>query len=233
MKRSKSILNAYEKIDRTKLYPIAEAIKLMHSCSTVKFDPTAEVHFTLGIDPRHADQQIRSTVQLPHGTGKKVRVVVFCSDDLVKKAKTAGAIEAGAENLIAKITKGWTEFDVAVSTPDMMKELAKIARVLGPKGLMPNPKAGTVTPDIEKAVKELAAGRIELRNEKQGLVHTVFGKLSFGDKKLQENLEALIRAIKEVKPNSVKTGNYIKLVTINSTMGAGIKLELSSDNTIS
>ncbi|MCF7830463.1 50S ribosomal protein L1 [Candidatus Gracilibacteria bacterium] len=226
MKRSKSIQNAYDKIDRLKQYPLSEAIKLMQELSTVKFDPTAEVHFSLGIDPRHADQQVRSTISLPHGIGKSVRVVAFCSDDKVKAAKSAGAVDAGGGTLIDKIlTKGWTDFDVAVATPEMMKELAKAARVLGPKGLMPNPKAGTVTMDIEKTVKELVAGRLEFRNDKTGIVHTVFGKLSFGDKKLLENLEAMIKAVKEAKPTGSK-GNYINNVTINSTMGAGIKIEL-------
>lgn len=223
MKKSKSLRAAYEKIDREKSYPLPEAIKFMETCSTVKFDPTAEVHFTLGIDPRHADQQVRSTVSLPHGTGKSVRVVVFCSDDLVKKARAAGAIEAGSEELIEKVLKGWTDFDVAVTTPDMMKELAKAARVLGPKGLMPNPKAGTVTTDIEKAVQELSAGRIEFRNDKAGIIHTVFGKLSFGAKKLEENLKYLIQAVQDAKPSGVKNV-YIKTITINSTMGAGIKV---------
>jgi len=223
MKQSKSLCASYKKIDREKAYSVVEALKLMQECSTVKFDPTAEIHFTLGIDPRHADQQVRATVTLPHGTGKSVRVVVFCSDDLVKKAKASGAIEAGSTELIEKVLKGWTDFDVAVTTPDMMKELAKAARVLGPKGLMPNPKAGTVTPDIEKAVKELSAGRIEFRNDKAGIVHSVFGKLSFGPKKLEENLRAIIRALQEAKPSGVK-GVYIKTITINSTMGVGIKV---------
>ncbi len=224
MKKSKALKGAYEKVDREKRYSVAEAVDLMLKCSTVKFDPTAEVHFTLGIDPKHADQQVRSTTSLPHGTGKSVKIAVFCSDDQVKAAKSAGAIEAGEADLIDKISKGWTDFDVAVATPDMMRSLAKVAKVLGPKGLMPNPKAGTVTPDVEKTVKELAAGRLEFRNDKAGIVHTIFGKLSFGDKKLVENLEAMMKAIKEVKPTGAK-GEYIKNVTINSTMGAGIKVE--------
>ncbi len=223
MTTSKSIRNAYEKIDREKQYSLAEALKLMVSCSTVKFDPTAEVHFTLGIDPKHADQQVRSTISLPNGTGKNVRVAVFCEDDKIKTAKSAGAIEAGADDLIEKVSKGWTDFDVAVATPEMMKSLAKVARVLGPRGLMPNPKAGTVTPDVEKVVKELSAGRIEFRNDKNGIVHSIFGKLSFGEKKLEENLSALIKAVKDVKPTGLKY-DYLKNVTINSTMGAGIKI---------
>lgn len=225
MKQSKSLRAAYDQIDREARYSVTEAVKLMKKYSTVKFDATAEIHFTLGIDPRHADQQVRATVSLPHGTGKSVKVVVFCSDDKEKAAKAAGAIEAGSASLIEKINKGWLDFDVAVAEPTMMKELAPIARTLGPKGLMPNPKAGTVTPDVEKAVKELVAGRLEFRNDKGGLIHTVFGKLSFDEKKLTENLEAMIKAVLDVKPAGVK-GNYIETITINSTMGAGIKVEL-------
>ncbi|MCF7812695.1 50S ribosomal protein L1 [Candidatus Gracilibacteria bacterium] len=226
MKKSKSLRAAYEKLEEGKLYSPSEAIKLMKKTSTVKFDPTAEVHFNLGINPKHADQQVRSTVSLPHGTGKKVRVAVFCGDDKVKAAKSAGAIEAGGDDLIQKVSGGWLDFDVAVATPPMMKELAKIARILGPKGLMPNPKAGTVTEDVEKTVSELAAGRLEFRNDKNGLVHTIFGKLSFDEKKLIENLEAMIKAIQDIRPTGVK-GVYIKSVTVTSTMGPGIKVSIS------
>ncbi|MCF7918218.1 50S ribosomal protein L1 [Candidatus Gracilibacteria bacterium] len=225
MKKSKSLRAAYEKIDAEKLYSVSEAVKLMKQCSTVKFDATAEIHFNLGIDPKHADQQVRSTVSLPHGTGKLVRIAVFCGDDKVKAAKAAGAVEAGGLDLIDKVAKGWTDFDVAVSTPDMMKEMAKIARVLGPKGLMPNPKAGTVTPDVDKTVKELIAGRLEFRNDKAGIIHTIFGKLSFDEKKLTENLAAMIKSVQDVKPSGVKA-NYIKSIVVNSTMGVGIKIEL-------
>ncbi len=225
MKRSKSLRTADKKIDRSTRYPVEKAIKLMKELSTVKFDPTAEVHFTLGINPKHADQQIRSNVTLPHGTGKDVKVVVFCSDDKIEEAKKAGAIEAGAEELIEKVTKGWTDFDVVVAAPDMMRHLAKAARVLGPKGLMPSPKAGTVSPDVAKVVEELKAGRLEIRNDKSGIIHTIFGKLSFGEKKLIENLKAMIKTIEEVKPAGQK-GEYIKNISINSTMGVGIKVEL-------
>lgn len=225
MKKSKALRAAYEKFDSEKMYSIHNAINLMADLNTVKFDPTVEVHFNLGINPKHADQQVRSTVSLPHGTGKKVNIVVFCEDDNVKAAKNAGAIEAGAEDLIEKVTKGWTDFDVAVATPSMMRNLAKIARVLGPKGLMPNPKAGTVTTDIEKTVMELSAGRIEFRNDKAGVIHTIFGKLSFEKFKLEENLNAMIAAVKEMKPSAGK-GNYINGVVINSTMGVGIKLDV-------
>ncbi len=225
-KQSKALKSAYTKIDKEKTYSLKEAIKLMNDTSSVKFDPTAELHVRLNIDPRHADQQVRTTISLPNGTGKSVRVAVFCEDDLIKGAKAAGAVEAGDEALIEKVSKGWTDFDVAVATPGMMRHLAKVARVLGPKGLMPNPKAGTVTPDVEKAVKELAAGRIEFRNDKNGIIHTIFGKLSFGEAKLEENLKALIDAVKAAKPAAVK-GTYIENATINATMGAGIKLDVS------
>ncbi len=222
---SKSLKAAYEKFDSLKPYSIDEAIKLMVDNKIVKFDATAEVHFRLGIEPKHADQQIRSTVSLPNGTGKSVKIVVICSDDKAADAKAAGASEVGGEELVAKMAQGWTDFDVLVASPDMMRHLAKAARVLGPKGLMPNPKTGTVTPDVTKAVKELAAGKMEFRNDKYGNLHIVFGKLSFGEKKLKENLEALMQTIKEVKPSGQK-GEYIKNITINSTMGPGIKIQL-------
>lgn len=228
MNKSKTLRAAYEGIGTETTYSAAEAVKLMVKHSQVKFDPTAEVHFTLGIDPRHADQQLRSTISLPHGTGKSVRVVAVCSDDKIKDAKAAGAIEAGGEELVEKMNKGWADFDAIVATPDMMKALAKAARVLGPKGLMPNPKTGTVTPDVEKIIKELAAGRLEFRNDKFGIVHTVFGKLSFGEAKLTENLEAMMKAINDAKPSGQK-GIYLKKITINSTMGAGIKIDTGSE----
>lgn len=225
-KPSKSLRSAYEKIDREKTYSPAEAVKLLIDTKTVKFDATAELHINLGINPKHADQQVRATTSLPHGTGKTVRVIVFCEDDQVKVAKAAGAIEAGDTSLIEKVAKGWLDFDIAVATPTMMKDLAKIARVLGPKGLMPSPKAGTVTPNVEKTVTELVAGRLEFRNDKNAIIHTVFGKTSFGEKKLTENLEAMLAAIKAAKPTGVK-GTYFNSATIHSTMGAGIKIEVT------
>lgn len=224
MKRSKAHKAATTNIDSEKNYTAAEAVKIMRDSTKVKFDATAEVHFSLGIDPRHADQQIRTTTTLPHGTGKSVTIVAFCDEDEVPKAKAAGATEAGGAELIDKVAKGWTDFDVAVATPAMMKSLAKAARVLGPKGLMPNPKSGTVTPDIDKAIKELAGGRLEFRNDKNGLIHTIFGKLSFSDDQLTENLEAMVKAVKDAKPAGQK-GNYINQITVCSTMSPGIKLE--------
>jgi large subunit ribosomal protein L1 len=224
---SKSLKKSYETFNREEKFSIEKAVEMMKKLSTVKFDATAEVHFTLGIDPRQAEQQIRSTVALPHGTGKKVRVVVFCGDDQVKIAKSTGAMEAGNEDLIEKVGKGWTDFDVAVATPEMMPKLGKIARTLGTRGLMPSPKAGTVTPEIEKTVKALILGRIEIRNDKNAIVHSIFGKLNFDESKLVENLKIIISAIKEAKSVTVK-GEYIKQITINSTMGAGIRISLES-----
>lgn len=228
MNKSKHLRAAYEVIGTETTYPPLEALKLMLKHSKVKFDATAEIHFTLGIDPRHADQQVRSTISLPNGTGKTVRVVAVCSDDKIKAAKAAGATEAGGEELVEKMSKGWTDFDSLVATPDMMRVLAKAARTLGPKGLMPNPKTGTVTPEIEKVIKELVGGRIEFRNDKHGIVHTIFGKLSFGEDKLITNLEAIIKALQDAKPSGQK-GIYIKKLTINSTMGPGIKINLNTD----
>ncbi len=226
IKQSKALKGAYEKFDKEKAYTTTEAVKILKDTITVKFDATAEVHFTLGIDPKHADQQIRTTTSLPNGTGKDVKVVVFCEDDKVAAAKAAGAIDAGGTELIDKvIKKGWTDFDVAVATPTMMKNLAKAARVLGPRGLMPNPKSGTVTPEVEKAVKELSAGRIEFRNDKAGLIHTIFGKSSFTEAQLVENLDAMIKSVKDAKPSGVK-GNYIQRITVCSSMGPGIKIEI-------
>lgn len=224
-KQSKALRAAYEKIDTEKTYPIKEAVKMMIDLKSVTFDATAELHMNLGIDPKHADQQVRTTISLPNGTGKTVRIAVFCEDDKVKAAKAAGAIEAGDESLIEKVSKGWTDFDVAVATPGMMKSMAKIARVLGPKGLMPNPKAGTVSPDVEKTVKELVGGRIELRNDKAGILHTIFGKTSFGEASLLENLQALITGIQNAKPAGAK-GTYIKSASINCTMGPGISISI-------
>ncbi len=225
-KQSKALRAAYEKFDVEKAYSLKEAVKMMVESKSVKFDATAELHMNLGVDPKHADQQVRTTISLPNGTGKTVRIAVFCEDDQVKAAKAAGAIEAGDESLIEKVSKGWTDFDVAVATPTMMRALSKVARVLGPKGLMPNPKAGTVTPNIEKTVKELVGGRIEFRNDKAGIIHTIFGKVSFGEAKLMENLETMLASIRNAKPIGVK-GTYIKSASINCTMGPGILIEIA------
>ena len=221
-KRLESALKAYD-IDAT--YTVPEAVKILVDTAKVKFDATAELHMKLSIDPRQADQQIRSTVSLPNGTGKKVRVIAFVSDDKVADCKKEGAVESGGEELITKVASGYTDFDTAIATPDMMRHLAKIARVLGPKGLMPSPKAGTVSDDPATTVKELIAGRLEVRNDKAGIIHSIFGKVSMGDKKLEENLIKLIQTVKELRPTSQK-GTYIQSITINSTMGTGIKIAI-------
>ncbi|MDD5623569.1 MAG: 50S ribosomal protein L1 [Candidatus Peribacteraceae bacterium] len=206
-------------------YPIAEAAALLPQLSTTSFDATAEVHIRINADTTQADQLVRTTVALPHGTGKSVRIAAFVPDDRVNEAKKAGADLAGKEDLIAQIEKGTIDFDVAVAVPEVMKDLGKVAKTLGQKGLMPNPKAGTVTTNITKTIGELKKGRIECKMDKQGIIHATFGKLSFGPEKLKENLEALLAAINEARPSGIKT-TYILSVIIAPTMGPGIKLEL-------
>ena len=192
--------------------------------SKAKFDETVELHVKLGIDSRHADQQVRRAIVLPHGTGKTVKVVVFAKDLKVDEAKSAGADFVGGEDLVNKIqTEGWLDFDVAVATPDMMGVVGKVARVLGPKGLMPNPKSGTVTFDLEKAIKEIKAGKVEYRVDKANIIHVPIGKVSFGADKLEENLKTIMQAIVKAKPSSAK-GKYLRSVTIATTMGPGVKL---------
>lgn len=225
-KRGKKYREAVAKIDRENLYSIDEAIDLLTQTATTKFDSSAEVHMNLGIDPKHADQMIRGTLALPHGTGKKVRVIAFVDEGQVKACKDAGAVEAGAESLVEKIDKGWMDFDVAVASPDMMKKLGKIAKNLGQKGLMPNPKAGTVSPDPASAIQEINKGRIEYKNDKDGNVHNIFGKISFGAENLKENLMSYLKTIQEAKPSGVK-GTYIKTIAITTTMGPGIKIDPS------
>lgn len=201
------------------------AISLLKQTARTKFDSSCEVHIKLGVDPTHADQMVRSTVALPHGTGKTVRVVAFVPEDKIKEAKAAGAIKAGLEELIEEVSKGFVDFDIAVATPDTMKNLGKVAKVLGPKGLMPNPKAGTVTMDIGKAIAEISKGRVEFRTDKLGQIHNIFGKSSFGEKELQENLVTLLKSISEMKPASVK-GTFIQSISLATTMGPGITLDL-------
>ncbi len=214
-------------VDRLKLYDVSEAVSLLKKTAQAKFDETVDLAINLGVDPKHADQSIRGTVSLPHGTGKDVKVLVVAKGDNVDLAKDAGADYYGSEELLDKVKGGWTDFDVVVSTPDMMAQVGKLGKVLGPRGLMPNPKSGTVTNDISKAVKELKAGKIEFRVEKQGIVHMGIGKLSFEDSQIIENFEAVMGSIVKARPNSLK-GRYIQKVSLSSTMGPGVRLSYES-----
>ena len=215
-----------ELIELGKFYSLDEAIELVKKVSTSKFDGSLEIHLNLGIDTAQADQQLRKTVNLPHGTGKKVRVIAFCNEEHVKEAKTAGASEAGKEELIAKVLGGWMDFDKVVATPDVMKELGKIAKVLGQKGLMPNPKSGTVTTDLAKTIGDLQGGMVEFRSDKQGNLHNIVGKVSFDTKKLHDNLAAYLRAVNESRPATIK-GTFIKSITLAPSMGPGVHLEVN------
>ena len=223
MIRSKRYKNNIDKIDSLKEYSVSEAISLLDSLSKPKLDETVELAVNLGVDPRHADQAIRGTVSLPNGTGKDVRVLVFAKGDNVDAAEKAGADFVGSDELIAKFKSGWSDIDVVVATPDMMAEVGKLGKVLGPKGLMPSPKAGTVTNDVAKAVREIKSGKIEFRVDKNGIIHAGIGKLSFDNIKLEENIRAFMGAIMSAKPNSLK-GTYLKKLTVTSTMGPGIKI---------
>ena len=224
MKMGKKYVASVELIDATKLYDPADAMKLVCETAKAKFDETIEVHVRLGVDSRHADQQVRGAVVLPHGTGKKVRTLVFARGDKAAAAEAAGADYVGAEDYVEKITKeNWFEFDVVIATPDMMGVIGRLGKVLGPKGLMPNPKAGTVTMDTAKAVTEAKAGKIEYRLDKTNIIHCPIGKASFGAEKLEENFATLLGAIIKAKPAAAK-GQYIKSCTIASTMGPGIKV---------
>lgn len=224
MKRGKKYTEAAKLVNREEQYDVAEAIDLVKKTAVAKFDETVEAHIRLGVDGRHADQQVRGAVVLPHGTGKTVRVLVFAKGDKVAEAETAGADYVGGEELIPKIQNdGWFEFDVVVATPDMMGVVGRLGRVLGPKGLMPNPKAGTVTMDVTKAVNDIKAGKIEYRLDKANIIHCPVGKNSFTEEQLTENFNTLMDAIIKAKPSSAK-GQYLKSVTIANTMGPGIKV---------
>jgi large subunit ribosomal protein L1 len=225
-RHGKNYLAALELVDRSKQYELEEAVKLAKQTSKVKFDAAVELHTNLGIDPRQADQTVRTTVVLPAGTGKSLRVAVLASSDQQAAAKSAGADLVGDDNLIGKIEKGQLDFDILIATPDMMPKLAKLAKVLGPKGLMPNPKSGTVTVDVAKAVKDAKAGKVEFRTDKQGIVHQAVGRVSFSEEDLLTNLKTLIGAIMKAKPAAAK-GTYVKAMTLTTSMGPGIKLNTS------
>ena len=223
-KKSKKYVEALGKIDRTKLYESKEALALVSEIATAKFDETVEAHIKLGVDSRHADQQVRGAVVLPHGTGKTKKVLVFAKGEKAKEAEAAGADFVGAEDLVQKIQKeNWFDFDVVVATPDMMGVVGRLGRVLGPKGLMPNPKSGTVTFDVAKAIDEIKAGKVEYRLDKTNIIHVPVGKVSFGGEKLAENFAALMDAIVKAKPAAAK-GQYLRSVTVASTMGPGVKI---------
>jgi len=226
-KRGKRYLQALEKIEPGKEYPLDEAIKLAKEIAYANFDETVEVHMRLGVNPKYADQMVRGTLVLPHGTGKSVRVAVIASGDKYKEAEAAGADIVGGEDLVEKIQGGWLEFDALVATPDMMRHVGKLGRILGPRGLMPNPKAGTVTFDVANAVKELKAGRIEYKVDKTGIVHNAIGKKSFSEDQLIENAKTYIQAIYKAKPASAK-GRYVHSIYISTTMGPGIKVDPAS-----
>ena len=224
MKRGKKYVEAAKTIDRGTLYDVADAVSLVKKTATAKFDETIEAHIRTGCDGRHADQQIRGAVVLPHGTGKKVRILVFAKDAKAEEAKAAGADFVGGEELIPKIqNENWFEFDVVVATPDMMGVVGRLGRVLGPKGLMPNPKAGTVTMDVTKAIQEIKAGKIEYRLDKTNIIHVPVGKASFTEEQLTDNFQTLIDAINKARPAAVK-GQFLKSVTLTSTMGPGVKI---------
>ena len=223
MKHGKKYVESAKLIDRTKLYDTAEALDITVKGATAKFDETVELHVRLGVDSRHADQQVRGAVVLPNGTGKKVRVAVFAKGDKVDAALAAGAEYVGAEDLMEKIQGGFMDFDVCIASPDMMGLVGRLGKVLGPRGLMPSPKAGTVTPDVAKAVTEAKAGKIEYRLDKTNIIHCPIGKVSFGTEKLKENIDTLMEAIVKAKPAATK-GQYIKSVAVASTMGPGVKI---------
>lgn len=223
-KRGKKYLESAKLVDRSKLYDLDEAVELVQKTSTTKFDATVELAVRLGVDPRHADQQVRGTVVLPHGTGKAKKVLVLAKSDKVKEALDAGADYAGGEEYVEKIqSENWFDFDVMIATPDMMGVVGKIGRVLGPKGLMPNPKSGTVTFDVAKAVEETKAGKVEYRVDKSAIINVPIGKVSFGSEKLEDNFKTLISAIIKAKPSAAK-GRYLKSVTLATTMGPGVKI---------
>ncbi len=227
MKHGKKYIEAAKQVDRSVAYEPAEAITLVKKTAVAKFDETVEVHIRTGCDGRHAEQQVRGAVVLPNGTGKTVKVLVFAKGDKVNEAEAAGADHVGGDELIPKIqNEGWLDFDVVVATPDMMGVVGRLGKVLGPKGLMPNPKAGTVTMDVTKAINDIKAGKIEYRLDKSNIIHVPLGKASFEEAKLQENFDALMEAIIKAKPSALK-GQYLRSITLTSTMGPGVKVSVA------
>ena len=226
MKHGKKYVDSAKLFDRANLYDVNEALDIAVKTGKAKFDETVEVHVKLGVDSRHADQQVRGAIVLPHGTGKSVRVLVFAKADKAQAATDAGAEYVGAEDMVAKIQGGWMDFDVVIASPDMMGLVGRLGKVLGPRGLMPNPKAGTVTPDVAKAVAEAKAGKIEYRLDKTNIIHCPIGKVSFGTEKLQENFDTLLGAIVRAKPAAAK-GQYIRSCVVATTMGPGVRINPS------
>lgn len=227
VKRSKRYQKRAGLVEREKSYSIPEAVHIMKQVPESRFDETVTLDFQLGIRPEQTEEMVRGTVSLPHGTGRKVRVICFCKGEGIRAAQEAGAEVVGAEDLVQKIQAGWLDFDAVVAHPDMMREVSKLGKVLGPKGLMPSPKSGTVTPDVGRAVKELKTGRIEFKSDKTGGLHAPCGKLSFSEQALEENVNALIRAIRDAKPPAAK-GNYLKRASLSATQGPGVALAVSS-----
>ncbi len=227
MKHGKKYVDNAKLIDRAKLYDADEALDLCIKTGTAKFDETVEVHVKLGVDGRHADQQVRGAIVLPHGTGKSIKILAICKEDKIEAAKAAGADFVGSEEMVQKIqTENWMDFDVLITTPDMMGQVGRLGKILGPRGLMPNPKAGTVSPDIGKAVAEAKAGKIEYRLDKTNIIHCPIGKVSFGTEKLQENFNTLLDAVVKAKPSAAK-GQYIRSCVVSPTMGPGVKINPS------
>ena len=227
MKISKRFKEIEKLVEGKEIYTLEEAIDVLKKCPPLKFDQTIEVSMKMGLDPKKADQLVRGTISLPKGTGKKVRILVFAKGDKIKEAEAAGAEYAGSNDLVEKVTNGWTDFDAVISTPDMMREVGKLGKVLGPRGLMPSPKAGTVTQDVAKAIEELKAGKVEFKLDKTALINNIVGKLSFKAEDIVENIKALIQAIKRAKPAGAK-GIYILSFNVSSTMGPGLKIDLQS-----
>ena len=226
-KAGKKYQDAAKLLEAGKLYTVSEAMELVKKTATAKFDETVEMHVRLGVDPKYADQQVRGAVVLPHGTGKTKRVLVFAKGDKVAEAENAGADYAGSDEFVAKIQGGWFDFDVAVATPDMMGVVGRLGKILGPRGLMPNPKLGTVTMDLEKAIREIKAGKVEYRTDKAGNIHVPIGKVSFDSAKLADNYRTLLETLIKAKPSGAK-GQYVRTITVATTMGPGVPVQLTS-----